>query len=272
MFSATMPARIQQMAKEILHDPAEVTIAVSRPTEKIQQSKFVVYEPQKMPLIRHILKTRHASRVIIFASSKLNVKELTRDLRRAGLKAAEIHSDLDQKQRDEVMLKFRANRLDILVATDILARGIDIDDISMVVNYDVPHEAEDYVHRIGRTARAGAGGEAITFVSPREQQKFGSIEKFLGYEVRSEEMPPEFGEAPEYQPDRRKGGNRGSGRGNNRTGGRGRNDHKPSGKSGNRDNGQGKPSGSQRNNRRHGRHGRRDNSGPRAAQGNKPQN
>lgn len=272
MFSATMPARIQQMAKEILHDPAEVTIAVSRPTEKIQQSKFVVYEPQKMPLIRHILKTRHASRVIIFASSKLNVKELTRDLRRAGLKAAEIHSDLDQKQRDEVMLKFRANRLDILVATDILARGIDIDDISMVVNYDVPHEAEDYVHRIGRTARAGAGGEAITFVSPREQQKFGSIEKFLGYEVRSEEMPPEFGEAPEYRPDRRKGGNRGSGCGNNRTGGRGRNDHKPSGKSGNRDNGQGKPSGSQRNNRRHGRHGRRDNSGPRAAQGNKPQN
>lgn len=281
MFSATMPARIQQMAKEILHDPAEVTIAVSRPTEKIQQSKFVVYEPQKMPLIRHILKSRHASRVIIFASSKLNVKELTRDLRRAGLKAAEIHSDLDQKQRDEVMLKFRANRLDILVATDILARGIDIDDITMVVNYDVPHEAEDYVHRIGRTARAGAGGEAITFVSPREQQKFGSIEKFLGYEVRSEEMPPEFGEAPEYRPDRRQGGSRNGNRGNNggngrNRNGRGRNTHKADGGNrenrDNRDNGQGKPSGNRRQGRRYGRQGRRDNRGPRTEQGNKPQN
>lgn len=208
MFSATMPPRIQQMAKAILNNPAEVKIAVSRPTENIQQSAFVIYEPQKPKLIEHLLKTRHSNRVIIFASSKLNVKELTRTLRRAGLKAAEIHSDLEQKQRDEVMLKFRANHIDILVATDILARGIDIDDITMVVNYDVPHEAEDYVHRIGRTARAGAGGEAVTLVSPREQQKFGSIEKFLGYEVRKEEVPAELGETPEYHPDRR-GGNSG---------------------------------------------------------------
>lgn len=213
MFSATMPARIQQLAKAILHDPAEVKIAVSKPTEAIQQSAFVVYEPQKPLLIEYLLKKRHASRVIIFASSKLNVKDLTRILRRAGLKAAEIHSDLDQNQRDEVMQKFRANRIDILVATDILARGIDIDDISLVVNYDVPHEAEDYVHRIGRTARAGAGGEAITFISPREQQKFGSIEKFLGYEVRKEEVPEKFGETPEYHPERRGAGKGRPGRG-----------------------------------------------------------
>ncbi len=266
MFSATMPARIQQMAKEILRDPAEVTIAVSRPTEKIQQSKFVVYEQQKAPLIRHILKSRHASRVIIFASSKLHVKELTRDLRRAGLKAAEIHSDLDQKQRDEVMLKFRANRLDILVATDILARGIDIDDISMVVNYDVPHEAEDYVHRIGRTARAGAGGEAITFVSTREQQKFGSIERFLGYEVRPEEVPAEFGEAPQYRPDRRQGSQRGgnAGRGHSRSSHKG-----ASGRNGDRSQGQTKPGS---HGRRDNRNGRRDNRNHRNSQGSKPKN
>lgn len=205
MFSATMPPRIQQLAKAILHDPAEVSIAISRPTEKIQQSAFVVYDTQKAPLLQHLLKSRHAQRVIVFASSKLNVKELTRALRRAGLKAAEIHSDLDQKPRDEVMLDFRANRIDVLVATDILARGIDIDDITMVVNFDVPHEAEDYVHRIGRTARAGAGGEAVTFVSPREQGKFGEIERFLGYEVKKEDVPEKFGETPEYRPGRRGG-------------------------------------------------------------------
>ena len=215
MFSATMPPKIQQLAKSILNDPAEVKIAVSRPTEKIHQSAFVCYDGQKSGILQHLLKTVSSSRVIVFASSKQNVKDLTRTLRRAGLKAAEIHSDLDQKQRDEVMLAFRANRLDILVATDILARGIDIDDIAMVVNYDVPHEAEDYVHRIGRTARAGMEGSAVTFVNPKEMQKFGMIERFLGYEVAKQPIPEQLGEGPAYRPDRRPQGSDGRG-GNNR--------------------------------------------------------
>ncbi|MDE6279940.1 MAG: DEAD/DEAH box helicase [Paramuribaculum sp.] len=203
MFSATMPPRIQQLAKAILNNPAEVKIAVSRPTEKIDQSAFVCYDPQKLGLLTHLFKNVASNRVIVFASSKLNVKEVTRALRRQGVKAAEIHSDLDQQQRDDVMLAFRANRIDVLVATDILARGIDIDDIALVVNYDVPRESEEYVHRIGRTARAGAGGKAVTFISPREQSKFGTIEKFLGYEVRKEAVPEELGEAPQYNPEKK---------------------------------------------------------------------
>lgn len=216
MFSATMPPKIQQLAKSILTDPAEVKIAVSRPTEKIDQSAYVCYDTQKTGILRHLLKTVSSKRVIVFASSKLNVRELARTLRRAGLKAADIHSDLEQKQRDEVMLDYRAGRIDILVATDILARGIDIDDIALVVNYDVPREAEDYVHRIGRTARAGTEGKAVTFVNPKEQSKFGQIERFLGYEVRKEAIPGELGEGPEYRP----GGGRSGARG-----GRGPNGH-----------------------------------------------
>lgn len=222
MFSATMPPKIQQLAKSILTDPAEVKIAVSRPTEKIDQSAYVCYDTQKTGILRHLLKTVSSKRVIVFASSKLNVRELARTLRRAGLKAADIHSDLEQKQRDEVMLDYRAGRIDILVATDILARGIDIDDIALVVNYDVPREAEDYVHRIGRTARAGTEGKAVTFVNPKEQSKFGQIERFLGYEVRKEVIPEELGEGPEYKPGERRGGNGGRGerRGHGNHGGR----------------------------------------------------
>ena len=193
MFSATMPPKTRQLAKAILTDPAEVRIAVSRPTEKIDQSAFVCHEAQKTPLLKHLFSTAHSQRVIVFAASKLKVKDLTRELRRARFKAAEMHSDLEQQQRNEVMQAFRAGKIDILVATDILARGIDIDDIAMVVSYDVPREAEDYVHRIGRTARANADGMAVTLVSGREQQKFGSIERFLGYEVKKNEIPAEFG-------------------------------------------------------------------------------
>lgn len=208
MFSATMPPKTRQLAKAILTDPAEVRIAVSRPTEKIDQSAFVCHEAQKTPLLKHLFSTAHSQRVIVFAASKLKVKDLTRELRRARFKAAEMHSDLEQQQRNEVMQAFRAGKIDILVATDILARGIDIDDIAMVVSYDVPREAEDYVHRIGRTARANADGMAVTLVSGREQQKFGSIERFLGYEVKKNEIPAEFGEAPAYNPDRKPHGQR----------------------------------------------------------------
>lgn len=200
MFSATMPPKIQQLAKNILYDPAEIKIAVSRPIDKIDQSAYVCYEPQKTHILKHLFNTAHSKRVIVFASSKLKVKELSRELRKAKWKIGEMHSDLDQKEREDVMLAFRAGNIDIMVATDIVARGIDIDDISMVVNYDVPHEPEDYVHRIGRTARAGTDGKAVTFVSREDQRKFGFIEKFLEYEVRKDKVPEEFGEVPEYNP------------------------------------------------------------------------
>ena len=203
MFSATMPKKIQQLAATILNNPKEVKIAVSKPAEKIDQSVFICHEGQKQGLLKRLFEQGHDKRVIVFSSSKQKVKELTQILRRSKWKAAEMHSDLDQKAREEVILAFRAGRLEILIATDILARGIDIDDIAMVVNYDVPHEAEDYVHRIGRTARAGAGGKAVTFVSERDQQRWAGIERFLGSEVRREEIPAEFGDAPEYLGDRR---------------------------------------------------------------------
>ena len=204
MFSATMPPKIKQLAKEILNDPAEVKIAVSRPADGIDQSAYICHERQKTPILLDLLrKDGGAKRVIIFASSKLKVKELTRELRQAHLNVAQIHSDLEQHERDEVMLGFRAGRIDILVATDIVARGIDIDDITLVINYDVPFEAEDYVHRIGRTARAGNQGRAITMVGSLDQQRFGLIEKFLGKPVRKEPVAAAYGDAPEYHPERR---------------------------------------------------------------------
>lgn len=218
MFSATMPPKIQRMAEAILKNPAEVKLEVSKPAENIRQSAFVCYEGQKTPILRSLFKTRANKRVIVFASSKLKVKELTRELRRAGVKAAEMHSDLEQARRDEVMLDFRAGRIDILVATDIVARGIDIDDIAMVVNYDVPREAEDYVHRIGRTARAGAGGYAVTLVGERDRRHFKAIEDFLEKEVPKEVVPEELGSAPSY------GGRSDSGRrdgGRSKRGGKG---------------------------------------------------
>ena len=214
MFSATMPPKIKKLAEEILNDPAEVKIAVSPPADGIDQSAYICHERQKTPILLDLLrKDGGAKRVIIFASSKLKVKDLTRQLRQAHLNVAQIHSDLDQKERDEVMLGFRAGRIDILVATDIVARGIDIDDITMVVNYDVPYEAEDYVHRIGRTARAGSQGRAITMVSTMDQNRFGQIEKFLGKPVRKNPVDPEYGEAPEYHPERRIDQRHGRGKG-----------------------------------------------------------
>lgn len=218
MFSATMPPKIQQLAKAILRDPAEIKIAVSRPTEKIAQSACICYESQKTAVLKHLFKTMGSQKVIVFASSKLKVKDLAKELRAAKFKVGEMHSDLEQDRREQVMLDFRAERLDILVATDILARGIDIDDIALVVNYDVPREAEDYVHRIGRTARAGAGGSAVTLVGEKDQRWFGELEKFLGYEVAKQELPEGMGETPAYNPGRavtgpgRGRGGRGNGR------------------------------------------------------------
>lgn len=204
MFSATMPPKIQQLASKILKDPEEIKIAVSRPADKIDQSAFVCHEAQKDRLLLHLLVSTCSERVIVFVASKLKVKELTRELRRHRIKAGEMHSDLDQQARESVLDGFRTGKVPVLVATDIVARGIDIDDIAMVINYDVPREAEDYVHRVGRTARANAEGKAVTFVGGRDQPKFGSIERFLGYVVRKEPLPSGLGDAPVYDPDRYK--------------------------------------------------------------------
>lgn len=213
MFSATMPAKIQQLAKTILNDPAEVKIAVSKPADKIIQAAYVCYEAQKLNIIQSLFKEQKPERVIIFASSKLKVKEVAKALKRLNLNVGEMHSDLDQSQRDEIMHEFRNGRISMLVATDIVSRGIDIDDIRLVINYDVPHDNEDYVHRIGRTARANNDGCAITFVSETEQTRFKQIEDFLGKEIYKLPLPPEVGEAPIYAPheSNRGKGNKGKG-------------------------------------------------------------
>lgn len=200
MFSATMPAKIQQLAKKILHDPAEVKLAVSKPAEKIIQAAYVCYEAQKLRIIEDLFKVQQPERVIIFASSKQKVKEVTKSLRRLKLNVGEMHSDLEQNQRNAIMHEFRNGRINMLVATDIVARGIDIDDIRLVINYDVPHDCEDYVHRIGRTARANHDGCAITFVSETEQTKFKQIESFLEKDIYKIPVPAELGEAPAYAP------------------------------------------------------------------------
>lgn len=199
MFSATMPPKIRQLAKTILRNPVEISIAIARPPETILQSAYICYEAQKVELVNHLFKDKKPHKVILFAGSKAKVKEIARMLRKKGLLAGEMHSDLDQSQRDQVMHEFRNERIDILVATDIVARGIDIDDISLVINFDVPHDVEDYVHRIGRTARAGDSGMAITFVSLQEQYRFSRIENFLQKDIYKIPVPVELGSVPEYQ-------------------------------------------------------------------------
>jgi superfamily II DNA/RNA helicase len=200
LFSATMPQKMRELARKLLTDPVEINIAVSKPPEQIVQNAFVVYEAQKAPLIKYLLKLKEYTRVIIFCSKKQNVKLLTADLKRSKFKVEEIHSDLMQDQREKVMQDFRNKNLTILVATDILSRGIDIDEIELVINYDVPNDGEDYIHRIGRTARAQSQGTAFTFISPTEQRKFATIETLLEKSVIKDEVPVEFGETPAYDP------------------------------------------------------------------------
>ena len=233
MFSATLPPKIRELAKTILRNPAEVNIAISKPNEAIDQSAYVCYESQKLGIIRELFAEPTDSKTIIFSSSKLKVKELAHTLKRMKLNVAAMHSDLEQAQREEVMLAFKNNKINILVATDIVARGIDIEDIGLVINYDVPHDPEDYIHRIGRTARAAATGSAITFVSEDEQGKFHQIEKFIEREIRKADLPESVGEGPKYEPSenrgrggRGRGGRSGGGRGGRDKGGRRRADRK----------------------------------------------
>ena len=199
MFSATMPPKIRELAVTLLRKPAEVKLKVSRPADKIVQQAYVCYDPQKLQIIDHLFRNGDLKRVIIFCGKKDRVKEIARQLRHLKINCAPMHSDLTQQERDDVMYRFKAGQVDVLVATDIVARGIDIDDISIVINFDVPHDAEDYVHRIGRTARADRDGQAITFVNDRDIKRFMQIEKFLGREVEKLPLPEGAGEGPEYK-------------------------------------------------------------------------
>ena len=208
MFSATMPPKIEQLAKTLLKEPELVKLAVSKPAEKIQQSAFVCFDPQKLDILRHMFKTDQLKRVIIFCGKKTKVKEISRALVRMKINSGEMHSDLSQAERDEIMFKFKSGQIDVLVATDIVARGIDIDDILMVINYDVPHDVEDYVHRIGRTARAERDGIAITLVNEDDIFYFKQIEKFLEKDITKNTMPEGMVEGPDYSKDYGKGGNK----------------------------------------------------------------
>jgi superfamily II DNA/RNA helicase len=203
LFSATMPEKIRALARKILKDPTEINIAISKPPEKIIQKAYVVHEPQKMPLISYLLKQTPYKNAVVFCSRKQTVKELTRNLKRSGFTVEEIHSDLEQTVRENTLSAFASGRVPLLVATDIISRGIDIDTIDLVVNWDVPDDGEDYVHRIGRTARAEADGTAYTLVSEADQRKFGAIEALLEKEVEKAPVPAELGPTPAYEPNKR---------------------------------------------------------------------
>jgi ATP-dependent RNA helicase RhlE len=200
MFSATMPPKIRQLANKLLKNPIEISLSISKPAAGIAQSAFLVHDHQKNQLIKYILSQKEYTSVIIFVSTKQKVKQLELELQKDKFKAKAIHSDLEQLQREEVLRNFRSKSLQILVATDILSRGIDIEDIGLVINYDVPNDAEDYVHRIGRTARAASKGEAITFINDIKQYKFLEIEKLIGYEVLKNPLPDGFSPGPPYEP------------------------------------------------------------------------
>lgn len=200
MFSATMPPAIKKFAQQLLHDPAEIAIAISKPAAGVTQLAYSVYDGQKNELIKSILKEKTYSSILIFSSTKEKVRILNRELNQAGLRSKAIHSGLEQEEREEVLRNFKNKNTQILVATDILSRGIDIEDINLVINYDLPNDAEDYIHRIGRTARAATKGEAITFINEKDAFKFHKIEQLMEREVEKKPLPVHLGEGPVYNP------------------------------------------------------------------------
>jgi ATP-dependent RNA helicase RhlE len=202
LFAATMPDEIRQLAQQVLKDPLSVSIAISKPAEKILQLAYVVNNNQKIPLIEHILKPIHDKSVLVFCSTKSSTKQLRKELSKLGMSVDEIHSELEQTQREKVLQSFKSRELNILVATDILSRGIDVENIDLVINFDVPNDGEDYIHRIGRTARAAASGVAITFINSREQHKFDAIEKILGKPVHKTPVPVHLGTVIEKRPEK----------------------------------------------------------------------
>ena len=200
LFSATMPPKIRQLAEKILNDPVRIDIAISKPAEGLFHAAFSVYDQQKLELVSYLISAKPLPSIIIFCSTKANVKRINKSLQKLKFRSEEIHSDLEQEEREDVLRKFRNRELQILVATDILSRGIDIENISLIINYDVPPDAEDYIHRIGRTARAETTGIAFTFISEGEQNKFKRIEKLIGHEIRKVKLPASIGEGPTYNP------------------------------------------------------------------------
>jgi ATP-dependent RNA helicase RhlE len=234
LFSATMPPKIREFAADILHQPKEISLKVSKPAEGITQTAYCVHDEQKVPLVCHLMKEKKVESVIIFCSRKNSVDRIVRALVAQGLDARGMHSDRDQTERETIVNDFKNKKFSVMVATDIMSRGIDIEGLSHVINYDVPPDPEDYVHRIGRTARADAKGEAITFINEDDMMRFGRIERLIERELPKEALPGGFKEGPIYNPksrgrfgggggDRRGGGGRGGSRGGggNRGGGGG---------------------------------------------------
>jgi len=200
LFSATMPPKMRLLAREISNNPEQINIAISKPAEGIVQQAYLVYDNQKEALLKSILKNDDYQSVIIFSSTKENVKQLEKVLRSINGSIKAFHSDLEQSEREDIMREFKAKKLRVLIGTDILSRGIDVDGISLVVNYDTPGDPEDYIHRIGRTARASKAGIAITFINQYDQAKFGRIEALMGFDVLKMSLPEEFGIGPIYNP------------------------------------------------------------------------
>lgn len=211
MFSATMPPKIRHLTEKLLNNPEHISLSISKPAAGVMQVAYLVHDKDKPALIKNLLNKEGLNGAIVFSRTKRNVKEISKILKKTDLTIEEMHSDLTQDEREEVMRQFRNRRLQVLVATDILARGIDIKELQLVINFDVPDEAEDYVHRVGRTARADQSGIAITFISPDEQRKFASIERLIEMEVKKLPVPPEVGESFEYNPNAKGSGGRGGG-------------------------------------------------------------
>ena len=209
LFSATMPPKIRKLANAILTDPEEVNIAISKPAEGVVQGAFMVYDSQKIGLITHLLGARKLDSVIVFCSTKKDVTSVTAGLKHKKIQVEGISSDLDQPEREKILRAYKNKQVQVLVATNIMARGIDIDSIELVINYDVPKDAEEYVHRVGRTARANTQGIAFTLITEKDQYEFGQIEKLIETEVRKLPVPTKLGDTPVYSPNTiRKGGNR----------------------------------------------------------------
>jgi len=201
MFSATMPPKIRELANKILKNPEQISLAISKPAEKIEQITYLVNDRNKIALLEYLFKEMQVESMIIFTSRKSNVGEIVRSLNKLGLKAGGINSDRTQQERESILQDFKSRRISILVATDILSRGIDIENLSHVVNYDVPQDAEDYVHRVGRTARASSNGVAITFINEKEQYLIPRIEKLIERELEKRTIPQAVGTSPAYQPE-----------------------------------------------------------------------
>lgn len=201
MFSATMPPKIRQLAKQILSEPHEITLELSKPAEGVMQAAYLVYDTQKTPLIKKLINDNlEYDSILIFTSTKSKVSEIVKGLKNKKYEVKGISSNLEQKEREEVLSGFRSKRTRILVATDVMSRGIDIKDISLIINYDVPHDAEDYVHRVGRTARANSTGVALTLINEDDMNRFMNIEKLIENTVIKLNIPPELGESPAWNP------------------------------------------------------------------------